>query len=484
VAVTVVGSLATLTGRYAFFVKGQDNLGSYAIGGSLVFDGNGNITSGEQDLTNSVGPVKADPVTGTYTLGPDGRGRITLQPQTAGAEQFAFTITSHSHALVNQDDGTSTGRGVLDLQTAGPAFAASQFSGGYSFTLGGKDQTLAQAAFFGGVFTADGTGNLQAGTLDKNDGGTFTSTPFTATFTPPDASGRGDITSSLNTTFAYYLVRPGVIRLIETDLAFVSGGTAYAQGAATSFSNASLAGRFVFNNLGSTAAGSFAAAGQFATDSSGNFASGVADANNNGTATFGSLATSTYAFSNSPRGTITIAAGPVFATGMILSVYLVDPNLNLFDPSSTSGGGGALILTNDANLWGIGMIAPQMTSPPAFSGNYAVGLTSAPNVQTEVDLTGQVVADLSGNLKGTADCANNAGSSASFGATNVTYTGTVAADSSNPGRSTGTLLLTGGTLQFVPGGAKQNLSYYQADGSRAFVVESDANVVAGVLVHQ
>jgi hypothetical protein len=170
---------------------------------------------------------------------------------------------------------------------------------------------------------------------------------------------------------------------------------------------------------------------------------------------------------------------------MTLSVYLVEANLNLLDPNNASGGGGALILTNDANIFGAGVIVPQVIPAPAkFVGNYAVNLTSAPNAGTEADLTGQVVADLSGNLKGTADFASDAGSSTSFSTTNATYTGTFAPDGSNAGRFTGTLLLTGGTLQFVPGGVAQNLSYYQADGSTILVVETDANVTTGFLMHQ
>jgi hypothetical protein len=413
---------------------------------------------------------------------------MNLNPQVRPTvETFAFVITSSSHALLNEDDGTAsgTGSGVLDLQAAGPSFAASQFSGGYSFTLSGEDELAASATIFGGVFTADGTGNLQAGTLDENDNGTFTSTPFTATFTAPDANGRGTITSSTNATYAYYLVRPQVIRLIETDINFVSGGTAYSQGTGSSFTNASMAGHFVFNNTGSSISGSFAAAGQFATDGNGNFTGGVADANDNGSVTFGSLAASTYAFNNSPRGSITIPAGPVFTNGMTWSVYAVDPSLNLLDPNNTSGGGGAMLITNDASVLGTGVIVPQATPAPSkFAGNYAVNLTSAPNTGTEADLTGHAVADLSGNLNGTADYANSAGSASGFSTTSATYSGTFAPDGNNPGRLTGTLMLTGGTLNFVPGGVAQKLSYYQADGSRIFVIETDADVTTGVLIHQ
>jgi hypothetical protein len=491
VAITVIGSNASLNGQYSFLVTGQDSYpGSYAVAGSLTFDGNGNITAGEQDFSDLAGTTLDPGVTGTYTVGPNGRGTITLNlPVLATTETFALTITSGSHALLNEDDGTATGSGVLDLQTAGPTFAASQFSGGYSFTLTGEDYNAFIPAVFGGVFTADGTSSLPSGTLDENDSGTLTSgTPFTGTFTAPDANGRGTITFSTGPafTYTYYLVRPQVIRLIETDALFVSGGTAYGQGAASSFTNSSLTGPFIFNNVGSSVSGSFAAAGQFATDGNGNLTGGIADANNNGTVTSGSLAGSTYAFSSSPRGTITIPAGAVFTSGMALFAYLVDPKLNLLDPNNASGGGGALILTNDANIFGVGMIVPQVTpAPSTLAGNYAVNLTSAPNVGTEADLTGQVVAGLSGNLNGTADYANDAGSSTTFSTTNATCTGTFAPDSNNPGRLTGTLLLTtGGTLQFVPGGVTQNLSYYQADGSRIFAVETDANVTTGILMHQ
>jgi hypothetical protein len=487
VAITVIGSNASLNGQYAFLITGRDINGSYAVAGSLTFNGNGNITAGEQDLTNTVGLDLADPVTGTYAVAPDGRGTMTLNLQVlATTETFAFTITSGSHALLNQDDGTNTGSGVLDLQTAGPAFAPSQFSGRYSFTLTGEDSNGFVPAVLGGVFSADGVSTLQSGTLDENlAGALITGTPFTGTFAAPGANGRGTITFSTGATFAYYLVRLEVVRLIETDTLFVSGGTAYGQGAASSFTNSSLARSFVFNNVGASLSGSFAAAGQFATDGNGNFTGGIADANNNGSVTSGSLAASTYAFNNSPRGAITIPAGVLFPNGMALFVYLVDPNLNLLDPNNARGGGGALILTNDASIFGVGIIIPQVTPAPSkLAGNYAVNLTSAPNVGAEADLTGQFVADLSGNLIGTADYANDAGSSASFSTTNATYTGTFTPDVSNPGRLTGTLLLTGGTLQFVPGGVTQNLSYYQADGSRMFAVETDTNVATGILIHQ
>jgi hypothetical protein len=486
VTITVLGSTASLKGQYAYFVTGQDNQGSYAAAGSLTFDGQGKITAGVRDLKNMTGPFLADPATGTYTVGADGRGRMTLN-LLSGTETFALAITSSSHALLNQDDGVFTGSGVLDLQTAGPTFAASQFSGGYSFTMSGEDPGAIAPVVFGGVFTADGTGNLQAGTLDQNNNGVFTSKPFTATFTAPDTSGRGTIAFSVNTaTYVYYLVRPGVIHLIEYDAGFVAGGTAYGQGTATSFSNSSLAGRFVFNNVGSSISGPFAAAGQFATDGNGKFTGGIADANDRGTVTSGSLGASTYAFTNSPRGTITIPAGPVFKNGMSWFVYLVDPNLNLLDANSKSGGGGALILTNNANVFGTGVIVPQVNPAPTnFSGNYAVNLTSSPNsVTAEADLTGQAVTDLSGNLNGTADFANNFRSSTSNSTTNATYTSTFAPDVNNPGHLTGTLLVTGGISKFVPGGASQKLSYYQADSSRAFVVETDTNVAAGFLMHQ
>ena len=67
----------SLRGNYVFTLSGIDVNGFpfYAVG-AVTADGNGNITGGEEDLNDvSSGYVQATSVTGTYTVGSDGRGR-------------------------------------------------------------------------------------------------------------------------------------------------------------------------------------------------------------------------------------------------------------------------------------------------------------------------------------------------------------------------------------------------------------------------
>jgi hypothetical protein len=489
--VKVVASNATLKGQYAFLVNGQDRDGFYAAVGSLTFDGNGNITTGEEDLASFRFIDLTEPATGTYTVGPDGRGSMSIFLAISKTTQtFGLTVTSNSHVLMNEDDGTETSSGTLDLQSVGP-FSASQISGGYSFTLTGTDVTgtILKPVVFGGIFNADGVGQFNNGTRDANDAGTSSSASFTATFTAPDSNnGRGTIASSTGSTFVYYIVSKNVIRLVETDenvFTFVAGGTAYGQGPAATFANSSLNGRFVFNDVGQSTQGSFAGAGQFVADGTGKITAGLADVNNAGVVASGSLAGSTYAFNNSPRGTLTIPAGPLSASGANLLVYVTDPSINLLDPNNTSGKGGALVLDNDATVFGVGVIIPQVSPTVSQTqNNYALAMSSGFGSAAEIDLTGQMVANLSANLNGSADYASSTNSSSTAQTTNIPCTGSFVPDTNNAGHLTGTILLKGGTLDFVSGGGVQNLSYYQASDSQAFIVEIDGNVSSGVLVKQ
>lgn len=492
-AISVLGSAASLKGQYAFLVSGQDNQsGSYAVDGSMTLDGNGNVTGGEQDFEDFNSVDSADPVTGTYTIGPNRRGTITLTVRNDksvglnGVETFSIIVTSDSHALINEDDGFATGAGVLDLQQGTPNFTASEVSGGYSFTLMGTDlATLSGVTVSGGTFTADGVSTLDKGTFDTNDRGTIASSAFTGTFGPPDNYGRGLITGSNGTAFTYYIVMGEVLRLIETDNNFGSAGTAYGQGTGSNFSNSSLADKFVFSEAGESTFGPLAAAGELGTDGQGNITAGVADVNTRGAVVTGPLAGGTYAINNGPRGALMIPIGPGSANSTSFIVYLTDPNLNLLDPNNTSGGGGALILDNGADTYGIGVLIPQVSPASSkFEGNYGIELTDAPNGQAETDLTGQILGDASGKLSGTVDYANVSNSSATLSTTNVSASGGFSTDSDNPGRFTGMMLLKGGVFSFVPGTNVQSLSFYQASDSQVFVVETDSNVTTGVLMHQ
>src|SRR5271168_5088944 len=232
-----------LNGNYTFSLNGQVVSTNLPSVGTVVLDGNGNVTSGEFDQPGEgTNNFTAIPVTGTYSVGADGRGTMTLSFSIDGipGNQLAldFALTSNSHGVLVETDGLISASGSLDQQTAGP-FTLSQLTGGYSFAFPGVDIANQTAAVSGGIVTADGAGNLTNGTFDLNDAGTLSSTAFTGSVTAPDAFGRGTFTTSNGGAFAYYIVTPRVLRVVETDANFTTGGSIYSQGSPASFTDAS-----------------------------------------------------------------------------------------------------------------------------------------------------------------------------------------------------------------------------------------------------
>ena len=76
--VNPVQDLTLLTGSFAFSFSGNNASGFVAAAGTFTTDGNGNITTGEADITNLQGNTLFKSITGTYTAGQDGRGTITF----------------------------------------------------------------------------------------------------------------------------------------------------------------------------------------------------------------------------------------------------------------------------------------------------------------------------------------------------------------------------------------------------------------------
>src|ERR1041385_6501254 len=71
-------SISSLNGTYAFTFSGTDSNGPFAVAGTLVADGSGNISSGTLDVNERPTPAANASLTGTYTVAADGRGMATL----------------------------------------------------------------------------------------------------------------------------------------------------------------------------------------------------------------------------------------------------------------------------------------------------------------------------------------------------------------------------------------------------------------------
>lgn len=519
-----VATPALLSGQYAFVLEG---FASFGMAGSIVLDGKGNITDGEAEASansfySTVGRLNTGgnggALTGTYTVDPTGHGELVLNLNTSCCGTFtqahSLTVTSSSHALIAENDEfdglTIGGVGSLDLQTAGPNFSPSQVSGGYSFTLTGFSSAAVKASggtglngSWAGIFTADGGSAITSGILDVNYAGGapgFTSTPFTGSFTGPDTFGRGTLTflganAGNNATYAYYIVTPEVLRLTVGDqtTANYAGntGSAFGQGSVVT-TTAALSGSYVFSDLGFDVPGNaMGAAGQITADGNAKITAGLMDLNdsgNSGTLMLAFPFTGTYSISGSPRGTI---VGP---GGQTYNIYLTDPNLNLLDPNNSSGAGGALLLETDATFSAMGLAIPQANpSSATLQGPYAMLLSDQNNPpNSNGGFTGSFGAFSSSgaiNFSGEGDFQT----SPQFSPTPVVgpVSGTIAADTNNPGHFEGSVITTPAFPTDTPVGKSgptagaEKVSLYLANSSQGFIVETDTVApVTGLLEAQ
>jgi hypothetical protein len=271
----------SLKGNYAFSFSGITGNGTvssvFAAMGRFAADGAGNLTSGELD-TNGVGAgaaLTAQSFTGTYTIGTDNRGVMTLSLP-GGAVKFAFAMSANGNARFIEFDA-SGGSGTIGSGTIesadNTAYSTPSIAGDYAFGVAGFDNLNNRAAILG-RFTSDGTGNLTGAAGDLNAYGTAYSLSFTAAnYSVSDTkTGRGTMNlaftyggapASLN--FAFYIVNAGRLFAMERDTVTTStpllnGTVVRQQTPAGGFTDASLNGNMVIyltglSNCGSGAMG-------------------------------------------------------------------------------------------------------------------------------------------------------------------------------------------------------------------------------------
>ena len=277
-----------LKGPYAYLFQGYDDVVAGVLAyqtaavGSFTADGTGIITAGEQDAnhqaSNPTGTtVPTTKLLGTYTIGADDRGSLTLTTfnadgSVARTTTYAISVkapvapatTSARGSLIEFDNNQlvgTRGSGTFLAQTA-TAFTAG-LSGNYAFGLQGDTPCLpacsvgivaGPAAAVGQFTTAAGA--ISNGTGDTNIASTnYASSALTGTYAAADTNGR--VQMSLTTSnmplgvypsdFAVYMVNANQAFVMSTDKhsAYVLlAGSATSQTTAT-FSNASLTGPYV-----------------------------------------------------------------------------------------------------------------------------------------------------------------------------------------------------------------------------------------------
>jgi hypothetical protein len=485
---------------FAFYLSGLEALNGgpnfYALAGSVSMDGNGNVLGGEQDYNDGFGLNSPEPSGDTILPGPGalsvdpttGLGTLTLTTNNSslgvsGVETLGVQFVNTNHALVVQFDGSATSSGSLDAQTLSSALS----DGNYAFTLSGVDPGYLPIVF-GGVFSISSGGTTLAGTYDVDDAGAAATpilgTAFNGSITPPDAFGRGTITSSaLAISLNYYVVGPEAIRIIDVDVdtGDAAVGSVFGQGTGT-FANASL-GSSVFGVASNSFGNLFATAGMFTTDPGDGTFSGFADDNeyDNGVIVAGVPISGTYAVASNGYGSLTIAPGDLGDVS-VLGIYMTDPLLNLNDPNNTSTGlGGALVADLDGfDLSGTGVAISQTdTSTASFSGSYGFGAQAYNNprgsdFESEFDFVGQgSISDgvLSGATGLISDPFFIFNATPPDGTDTAKFSGAATPDPDNVGRYTIKLGITAtgeSAVNFVS-------VIYQASGGQLFLLDEDKN---------
>lgn len=364
-----------LNGQYAFLVSGFDDASGeqFAYIGSFTANGSGGITTGIEDENLPSGAVAGIAVQGSYTLGNDNRGTITLA-NAGGLTKFAFSagavtggVATKLHIIEFDDTSGASGRrgsGVAYLQTAG-AFNLASITGPYAFEFAGQDGSSAGARLADvGSMAANGTGGV-TGTLDSNASGTFSAgTAFTATIaTTTQTATFGRVTFAItgeSGTAPIVYIASGT-RLLLMDTAPVSSNGIVSgeivQQTSASFANSSLNGTMVLYSTGlsSVAGKSFAQAGVLTFDSTTLTGTISLDTDDGGTP--GTVST-TFTYSVAADGNVAVTP----AGGSIPDLFLIDTNK-------------AFMMGTGAHV-NAGMLDPQSAGPFAnssVSGNYFFG---------------------------------------------------------------------------------------------------------------
>ena len=461
-------SNSNLNGTYTFSVLGFDaNNSEFAMAGSITACGcsAGTISGGTVDLVDNTGTDSATPLgtNSSYSITSDGRGFAKLFVAPTGIAAFEidldFVLTSSSHGLITRYDGTGTGSGTIDLQTAVEQSGLASVP--LAFSLSGTDlagNPLAQV----GAFTLDSSGNISAsganaGVADTTlyNFSTFIATPYAdSALTGVVQVGSGTtpgpatLATSFGTlTFDVYAVDSTHLKLIESDGLEILVGDVFTQPSATIPS-----GNMVFSMVGPDPGGNpFAAAGLMTSDGTSQITGGSEDLNDAGIVDFGSNPiapqsfSGTFAATGGGRFLVTLST---FAGGTTFAAYPSNGGLLLQEIDSGAGSG---VTTG---------VALTQTSGASIAASQGYGLDL-----TGVDLANLVEFDeiaefqtTSTGLTGLLD-ANDGGG---LGTSNLSGTYAIGTD------GVGSATLTNGF---------QGMFFYSADASTALVLSTDPLVV-------
>jgi hypothetical protein len=316
-------STNALQGAFAFDLFGIDGVGNtLATAGMFSSTNSGSLTGGTEDF-NDNGAVSANlALIGSLNLGSaDGRG-IAALTTSLGTLDFAFYVVDANHLKLVEIDSTPVLAGDAFRQQG--TFSNGSLSGAYPFTLGGSSLLAPFAA--GGIFTADGNGNIVSGVEDINNNGSVAQNLSLSGGYSIASNGRGTLTLTNAGGSSHFVIYPstGGIQMLEIDSTVISSGSALAQQGAA-FSNASIQGNYGLNFTGVTIGGEIDAIAQFSADGDGHL-KGTVDFNNTGALSLGLALNGSYSGGANGRATATLNSS---AGTLNMALYIVNNSLAL-----------------------------------------------------------------------------------------------------------------------------------------------------------
>jgi Putative Ig domain len=428
-----------ITGEYSFLFQGFDSDGTVVLGGSLVTDGNGKITSGALDSNRGsgviggfvAGTVPRASLSGTYSVGTDGRGKMELTAATALPAltltlDFDLVLDSNGNVHFFEDNSTTTNtdlkktHGIGIMKPVGGSFASGSFNGNYAFLFNGVNSSGAPTAL-GGVVHADGTGNIgtagSGANGDYNEAGTFSSAiNVTGTFsfdsgTHGDAQLTFDLPgkSPYTLTFSFDFVSANDIFFADVDPTDAThprlSGEMLLQSPTAPYNAAAFSGPSVATGTGLSSKSASVFAGVLAPvpTTTANCAAGVAncvtlnyDENNAGTVDSPSLIGN---FQISSNGRVTFTFNQLSGTQL---TAVPAPRLAV---AYLYGAGQGFIMGADSSVT-TGLLEQQETgvtfSDASIDDNYTLS-TAFPAENQVPNLIGETTASGTGTLLGTID---------------------------------------------------------------------------------
>ena len=410
-----LGSESILNGTYAYNMSGFNGLSpgtAFVRAGSFVANGTGLISSGQEDFNLGTNGDDLHTITsGTYSVGADGRGCMTLTYSDSVTVTFRFSlgtiggvsanIASRGN-IIEFDDANGLGRRAsgLILQQSTGAFSGSNLQTHYAFGLQGTNSTggrVSQA----GAFTlapSTATNNLTAGYFDFNNAGAqvFSGGTNGASAGTLNTSGTSISTTTGRTTgtfiaesscavtctyhWAVYIVNQYQFFIVSTDTLGTNTPIVAGRAAATSIgyvgsylSTASTNGGYIIAGSGATAGAANAELEQLSF-----------------TATNVSGTQWTYASGAGAQTTVASTAVSPSAVGRFtfgnVVLYLTNP--------TASDGIAAFVLTTDLTTTGGIMVGQQgLGFSPTGNGRFFFGsvMMADANARNQIGVGGTVV---------------------------------------------------------------------------------------------